>query len=120
MLVACYGYCMEMTLLVILMKYNRYTSHFIGLVHINDYRTCGLHTKLYDLHVTCVITRRLYHLHNCKLRDWYNDITYRSRLCFQTSIVSVWISFLHVSVDIVFLVSLQLMVLQLNFGCSFS
>ena len=39
---------------------------------------------------------------------------------FQTSIFSVWISFLRISVDIAFWVSLQLMALQLNRGCSFS
>ena len=36
MLVACYGLVHWMTLLVILMKYTRCTSHIIGLVHIND------------------------------------------------------------------------------------
>ena len=61
--------CIEMTWLLIHMKQTRYTSHFIWLVHINDYRTCGLHTKIYDLHVIGVITLRLYLLHNCKLRD---------------------------------------------------
>ena len=48
-----------------------------------------------QLHVTCVNTCWLYHLHNCMLQDWYNNIsnsdcehgisyysTYRSRLCF--------------------------------------
>ena len=33
---ACYGWCMEITLLFILMKYSRYMSHFIRLVHIID------------------------------------------------------------------------------------
>ena len=50
--------------------------------------------QMHDLHVTGVSTRWLYHLHNCKLRDWYNNIptcdcehgisyysTYRPRLC---------------------------------------
>ena len=39
---------------------------------------------------------------------------------FQTSIVSVWILYLRISVDIAFRVSLQLMALQLHRGCSFS
>ena len=50
---------------------------------------------MHDLHVTGVSTWWLYPLHNCMLRDWYNNIpncdcehgisyysTYRSRLCF--------------------------------------
>ena len=126
-------WCMEMALLCILKKYNRYMSHFIGLVHINEIRSCGSHTNYTFLQVIywCYymafvpfaklqVTRCLYHLHNCKLRGSYNDITYRSRLCLQTSIVSVSISFLHISVDIAFWVSLQLIALQLNRGCSFS
>ena len=45
------------------------TCHFIWLVHINDYRKHGLHTKIYDLHVIGVITWCLHLLHNCKLLD---------------------------------------------------
>ena len=44
-------------------------AHFILLVYVDDCRTYGLHTKIYDLHVIGVITWRLYLLHNFKLRD---------------------------------------------------
>ena len=47
MLMSCYGYCMEMTLLFMFMKYNRYTSRFIGLAYINEIRTCGLPNTYY-------------------------------------------------------------------------
>ena len=67
------------------------------------------------LHVVCTINTI-----NCKLCDWFNDITYCPKFCFQTLIVSLWISFLCISVDIAFWVSVQLMLLQLNRGCSFS
>ena len=77
------------------------------LCTISSYETFVLFAQLH-------VTRHLYHLYNCKLRDWYNDITYCSRLCFQKSIVSVWISFLRISVDIAFWVSQQLMAFQLN------
>ena len=80
--------------------------------YITIIRFCMLSVLLHDVCTICTI--------NCKLCDWYNDITYRSRLCFQTSIVLLWISFFHISVNIAFWVSLQLIALQLNHGCCFS
>ena len=53
--------------------YTRWMICRLRLVH-NDYRTWELHTKIYDLHVTGVITWRLYHLHNFKLWAWYNTL----------------------------------------------
>ena len=100
--------------------YTKWTICRLRLVH-NDYMTWGLHTKIYDLHVTDVITWRLYHLHNFELRAWYNTLpnrdcehgvlhsqNYRLWLCFLTSFIYVWISFLCIFVDIAFWVSLQL------------
>ena len=99
--------------------YTRWTICRLQLVQ-NDYRTWELLTKIYDLHVTSVITWRLYHLHNFKLWAWYNTLPNHDcepgvlhcqnhwlRLCFLTSFVYVWISFLHISADIAFWVSLQ-------------
>ena len=67
------------------------------------------------------------------VQAWYNPLpnrdcepgvlhyqNYLLGLCFLTSFVHVWISFLRISVDIAFWVFLQLMALQLNRGCSFS
>ena len=56
--------------------YTKWTICRLRLVH-NDYMTWGLHPKIYDFHVTGVITWRLYHLHNFKLRAWYNTLPNR-------------------------------------------
>ena len=76
-------------------------------VHVTDVSTWGLYTKC-TICMLQVSTRWLYHLHNCKLRDWYNNIPncdcehgisyliivlIARDFVFQTSIVSVCISF---------------------------
>ena len=163
-------------LLLVLLKYTRYTSHIFGFVHINiviistwnyalfsqkeridteqlhhihfawcrywylwiihemdhlyvtvrllvhnDDRTWGLHTN----YTFCILSVLLYDVCTiCTIIASYEICTtillIAQDFVFQTSIVSVWISFLRISVDIAFWVSLQLMALQLNCGCSFS
>ena len=59
--------CIEMTWLLIHMKYNRYTSHFIGLVHIN---------------LVVISTWQLLPMHICMLQVgrwcWYTNFAYFS------------------------------------------
>ena len=78
----------EMTCLLIHMKYNRYTSHFIGLVHIN--------------HIV-ISTWQLRPMHICMLQVgrwcWYTNFASHSCCIEMTLIVYVWISFLLVSAD---------------------
>ena len=78
----------EMAWLLIHMKYNRYMSHFIGLVHIN--------------HVV-ISTWQLHPMHICMLQVgrwcWYTNFAYYSCCIEMTLIVCVWISFLLVSAD---------------------
>ena len=79
--------CIEMTWLLIHMKYNRYTSHFIWLVHIN---------------LVVISAWQLLPMHICMLQVgrwcWYTNFAYYSCCIEMTLIVYVWISFLLVSV----------------------
>ena len=70
----------------------------------------GITYQIYNLHVTLVVTWRLYHLHNYKLQASYNTLpncdcehvvlhyqNYRSQLCF---LRSSWMDFvLHISAE---------------------
>ena len=80
--------CIEMTWLLIHIKYNRYTSHFIGLVHIN---------------LVVISTWQLCPMHICMLQVgrwcWYTNFAYYSCCIKMTLIVYAWISFLLVSAD---------------------
>ena len=80
--------CIEMTWLLIHMKYNRYTLHCIGLVHIN---------------LVVISTWQLRPMHICMLQVgrwcWYTNFAYYSCCIEMTLIVYVWISFLLVSAD---------------------
>ena len=82
MLVACYGYCMEMTLLLIHMKY-QYIRSMLRLLHGNDIviNTCEI--PVYSQHVM-VVAWRLYHLHNFKSRAWCNTLPNRDWTCSST------------------------------------
>ena len=77
--------CIKMTWLLIHMKYNRYTWRFIGLVHIN----------------LVFSTWQLHPMHICMLQvgSWYTNFAYCSCCIEMTLIVYVWISFLLVSAD---------------------
>ena len=88
---ACYGLCMEITLLFILMKYSRYTSHFIGLVHIND----------------------LVVINTWWSRPMHISMLHAKFVCYSccieiTLIGSVWIPFLRISVEFNFSRNLRL------------
>ena len=80
--------CIEMTWLIIHMKYNRYTSYFTGLVHIN---------------LVVISTWQLHPMHICMLHVgrwcWYTNFAYYSCCIQMTLIVYAWISFLLVSAD---------------------
>ena len=80
--------CIEMTWLLIHLKYNRYTLHFIGLVHIN---------------LVVISTWQLHPMHICMLQFgrwcWYTNFVYYSCCIEMTLIVYVWISFLLISAE---------------------
>ena len=80
--------CIEMIWLLIHMKYNRYTSHFIGLVHVN---------------LVVISTWQLRPMHICMLQvgRWccYTNFAYYSCCIEMTLIVYVWISFLLFSAN---------------------
>ena len=80
---------MEITLLFILMKYSRYMSHFIGLVHINDLvviNTWGSCLK----HICILQVSRWW---------WYAKFAFYSCCIEMTLIGSVWILYLRLSVE---------------------
>ena len=74
------------------MKYSRYTSHFIGLVYIND--------------LVVINTWWSRPMHICMLQVsrwwWYATFPCYSCCIEMTLIGFVWISYLHISVDIAF------------------
>ena len=80
--------CIEMTWSLIHIKYNRYTSRFIVLVHIN---------------LVVISTWQLRPMHICTLQvgrwSWSTNFAYYSCCIKMTLIVYVWISFLLVSAD---------------------
>ena len=76
----------EMTLLFILMKYSRYTSHFIGLVHMNDLVVINAWWSR-PMHICMLQVSRLW---------WYAKFVCYIEI---TLIGSVWISFLRISVS---------------------
>ena len=80
--------------------------------------------QIYDLHVTDVITWRLYHLHNFNFRVWYNTLPNRycehevlsalskfSLAIFCSDIIFTFL-FLRISVDIAFLWTLPFCLFQ--------
>ena len=88
----------EMTLLFILMKYIRYTSHFIGLVHINDLVVINTWLSL-PMHISILQVSRLW---------WYAKFVCYS-CCIEITLIGfVWISFLRISVELNFNRNLRL------------
>ena len=98
------------------MKY-QYAHSMLRLFYGNDIVINTYEILVYSQHVK-VVAWRLYHLHNFKLRAWYNTLlnrdcehgvlhyrNYRSQFCFLTSFAYLWISFLCISLDIAFWVS---------------
>ena len=83
---------MEMTLLFILVKYSRYTSHFIGLVHIND--LVVINTWWSRPMLICMLQVSRWR--------WYAKFASYSCCIEITLIGSIWISYLRISVDIAF------------------
>ena len=94
--------------------------NWLLLIHDNRARCIFACYRLADydgmpnLHVK-IIAWCLCHLHNFKLRAWYNTLrnrdcehgvllylNYRSRICFLTSFVWAFIAFLRLSADITF------------------
>ena len=98
LIVACYSYCMEMTLLLILMKYSRYKSHFIGLVHINNLAVINTWWSR-QMHICMLQVSRLW---------WYAKFACYSCCVEITLIGSIWISFLCISVEFNFSRNLRL------------
>ena len=80
--------CIEMIWLLILMKYNRYTSHFywvsaLNLVVISSWQLGPMHVCMLQVGRWC----------------WYINFAYYSCCIERTLIVYVWISFLLVPAD---------------------
>ena len=87
-----------MTLLFILMKYSRYTSHFIRLVHINDLVVINTWWS-HQMHICMLQVSRLW---------WYAKFACYSCCIEITLIGSVWISFLRISFEVNFISNLRL------------
>ena len=100
-----------------MLVYDYYTRKIwlqvMGLVHRQDYGDMGIIYEIYALHVADVVTWRLYHLHNFKLRAWYNTLSNRDCehevILYQNFSLATWFSdiigsylFLRISVDIAF------------------
>ena len=113
---------MEMTWLFILMKYNRYMSDFVGLVHTNDIRTWWITQQLYAfVHSRCCYMMFIPFSHliasyeiGTMILLIAQDFVFRHRL------FRYGFRFFTFLLTLQFCVSLQLMGLQLNRGCSFS
>ena len=80
---------MEIILLFILMKYSRYTSHFIGLVHTNDLVVISAWWSR-PMHICMLQVSRLW---------WYAKFACYSCCIEITLIGAVWISFLPISAE---------------------
>ena len=79
-------------------KYSRYTPHFIGLVHINDLVVFNTWWSL-PMHICMLQVSRSW---------WYVKFACYSCFIEITLIGSVWISFLHISVEFNFSRNLRL------------
>ena len=110
---ACYSYwhlkiVFDAYIMLVHDYYTRKISlQVMGLVYRKDHKTWGLCTKYTICMLPIVITWRLYHLNNFKLRAWYNTLPNRD--CEHEVSLPIWFSdiigsylFLRISVDIAF------------------
>ena len=73
------GQCMEMTLLFILMKYTRYKSYIIGLVHINIIVISTWKYTRYTSHITWLV-----HINIVVIGTWIYAV------CSQSVMIDTW------------------------------